>query len=58
MPSWIRGPEIIIILVVVVLIFGVGRIDKVLKEFGKGIREFKREVKGENPEDTKEHKEE
>jgi len=52
MPSWIRGPEIIIILVIVVLIFGVGRIDKILKELGKGIREFKHEVKGDNSENT------
>jgi sec-independent protein translocase protein TatA len=59
MPSWIRGPEIIIILVIVVLIFGVGRIDKILKELGKGIREFKREVKGENqdtPDNTDDEK--
>lgn len=33
--------ELIIILVVVVLLFGVGRISKVGGELGKGIRAFK-----------------
>lgn len=36
--------ELIIILVVVVLLFGVGRISKVAGEMGKGIRAFKEEV--------------
>ncbi|MDZ7844683.1 MAG: twin-arginine translocase TatA/TatE family subunit [Anaerolineales bacterium] len=34
-------PELIIILVVVVLLFGVGRISRVAGEMGKGIRAFK-----------------
>jgi len=33
--------EIIIILVIVLLIFGPGRISKVAGELGKGIKEFK-----------------
>ncbi len=40
MPS--LGPtELIIILVIVVLLFGVGRISKVAGEMGKGFRAFK-----------------
>ncbi len=36
------GPtELIIILVIVVLLFGVGRISKVAGEMGKGVRAFK-----------------
>ena len=35
------GVEWIIILVIVILIFGVGRISKVAGELGKGIRSFK-----------------
>lgn len=40
-------PELIIILVVVVLLFGVGRISKVAGEMGKGIRAFKDGLGGE-----------
>ena len=36
------GPtELIIILIIVVLLFGVGRIGKIAGELGKGIREFR-----------------
>ena len=43
------GPtELIIILLVVVLLFGVGRIGKIAGELGRGIREFR---KGLNPDD-------
>jgi sec-independent protein translocase protein TatA len=36
------GPtELIIILVIVILLFGVGRIGKIAGELGKGIREFR-----------------
>jgi sec-independent protein translocase protein TatA len=34
-------PELIILLVIVVLLFGVGRIGKIAGEMGKGIREFR-----------------
>lgn len=36
------GPELLIILVIVLLIFGVGRISRVGKELGTGIREFRK----------------
>lgn len=39
-------PELIIILIVVVLLFGVGRISKVAGEMGKGIRSFKEGLDG------------
>ena len=35
-------PELIIILVIVILLFGVGRIGKIAGELGKGIRSFKK----------------
>jgi sec-independent protein translocase protein TatA len=61
-------PELIIILVVVLLLFGVGRIGKVAGELGKWIREFRNGLKGEKDdepgtqeketkEDTKKEKE-
>ena len=38
-------PELVIILVIVILIFGVGRIGKIAGELGKGIREFQKGLK-------------
>jgi sec-independent protein translocase protein TatA len=37
----IGAPELIIILIVVLLVFGPGRIVKVASELGTGIRQFK-----------------
>lgn len=48
-------PELLIILAVVVLIFGVGRISKIGGELGKGIQAFRQGVnegKGDNEEAT------
>jgi sec-independent protein translocase protein TatA len=34
-------PELIIVLVIVILIFGVGRLGKMGRDLGEGIREFR-----------------
>jgi sec-independent protein translocase protein TatA len=39
--------EILLILVIVVLLFGMGRINKVAKELGSSIRSFREGLKGE-----------
>lgn len=39
--------ELIIILVIVILLFGVGRIGKIASELGSGIRSFKSGLSGE-----------
>ncbi len=54
--AWIRGWEWIIILVIVLLLFGVGRLGKLGAELGKGIRNFREALsgKGEEPEAAKE----
>ncbi len=39
-------PELLIILVILVLLFGPGRIGKVAGELGKGIRNFRDGLKG------------
>ena len=40
--------ELIVILVVVILLFGVGRIGKIAGELGSGIRSFKEGLNGDN----------
>jgi sec-independent protein translocase protein TatA len=42
-------PELIIILVIIILLFGVGRITKIAGELGKGIRDFRRGIQGDEP---------
>jgi sec-independent protein translocase protein TatA len=44
------GPELIIILIIVILIFGVGRISKIGGELGKSIKDFRKGVADVNPE--------
>jgi len=46
------APEIILILVIVLLLFGVGRIGKIGGELGKGIKSFRDGLKGDEPEQT------
>jgi sec-independent protein translocase protein TatA len=51
------GPtELIIILVIVIVLFGVGRISKIAGEMGTGIKAFKDGLQGD--EEKKAHKEE
>lgn len=47
----IGTPEIIILLVIVVLLFGVGRISQLGKELGSGLRAFRDEMKSSEPSD-------
>jgi sec-independent protein translocase protein TatA len=41
-------PELLIILVIVLVLFGVGRISKIAGEMGSGIRAFKDGLQGED----------
>jgi len=41
-------PELLIILVIVVIIFGVGKLPEIGSALGKGIRNFKKSVNGDN----------
>ena len=49
-------PELLIIAVVILLLFGVGRIGKIAGELGGGIRSFRDGLKGddEKPKETEE----
>jgi len=44
--------EILILLVIVVILFGVGRIGKLGSELGSGLRNFRDGLKGEKEEET------
>ena len=44
------GWEWIIILIVILLIFGPGRLSKIAGEIGRGIREFRSGIQGEDDE--------
>lgn len=44
----IGAPELIIVLIVVMLVFGVGKLPEVGAGLGRGIREFKQNVTGKN----------
>jgi len=46
-------PELLIILVIVILIFGVGRISKIAGELGTGIKNFRKGLKDEDEENKK-----
>ena len=50
------GWEIVIVLVIVLLLFGPGRITKIAGEMGKGIKEFKDGLSGEGSSDDPDKK--
>lgn len=50
MPS---GQELLIILAIVVLLFGAKKIPELAKGIGKGIKNFKAEMKNDDEEETK-----
>jgi sec-independent protein translocase protein TatA len=43
-------PELLIVLVIIILIFGVGRISKIGGELGQGLQAFRSGLKGEDDE--------
>ncbi len=49
-PGWVSIPEIILLLVVVLLIFGPKRVPEIGRSLGKGMREFKQSITGKDEE--------
>jgi sec-independent protein translocase protein TatA len=52
MPGWIGFPEIILLLVVLLLIFGPKRLPEMGRSLGKGMREFKDSISGKDEEEA------
>jgi sec-independent protein translocase protein TatA len=50
------GWELVIVLAIVVLVFGVGRISKIGGELGSGIRAFKEGLQGDDEENAEKEK--
>ena len=50
--------ELIIILVIVLIIFGAGKLPKIAKSIGEGIKEFKKATKEKESKEEKEEKKE
>jgi len=49
-----QGWEWIVVLLIVILVFGVGRIGKLGEDLGKGIRSFRKGLSGEDEDKDKE----
>ncbi len=47
MPFNIGGGELVFVLVIVLIVFGAGKLPDVLSQLGKGIRTFREQAKGE-----------
>ncbi|HLO28819.1 MAG TPA: twin-arginine translocase TatA/TatE family subunit [Anaerolineales bacterium] len=48
----IGAPELLIVLVIVVLVFGPGRIARTMSELGKGLHSFKESLSSEEESDS------
>ena len=42
MPFNLGGPELLVILVIVLIVFGAGKLPNVMRDLGTGVREFKK----------------
>lgn len=49
MPFQLGTPELVIILVIILVVFGVGRLGKIGGELGSGIREFRAGLQADKP---------
>jgi len=54
MPGWIGLPELVVLLVVLLLIFGPKRLPEMGRSLGKGMREFKDSITGKGGDDDDE----
>jgi sec-independent protein translocase protein TatA len=50
MPGWIGIPELLLLLLVILLVFGPKRLPEMGRSLGKGMREFKDSITGKDDE--------
>ena len=55
MGGFVSIPEIILLLVVVLLVFGPKRVPEIGRQLGKGMREFKQSITGNDEDEATEH---
>ena len=53
MPSWIGLPELLILLVIILLIFGPKKLPEMGRSLGRGMREFKDSITGKDDDDDR-----
>ncbi len=58
MPFGISGPEVVVILIIALLLLGPKKLPEVGRSVGRGMREFKGALTGDNRDDDKELEEE
>lgn len=54
LPLWIGAPQIILIVIVVLLLFGGRKIPELMRGLGSGIKEFKDASREDEPDNNKE----
>jgi sec-independent protein translocase protein TatA len=54
-PSWIGLPELLILLLVILLVFGPKRLPEMGRSLGRGMREFKDSITGDKDRDEERH---
>ncbi len=52
MPFQLGWPELVIVLVILILVLGVGRIGRIAGELGGGIRAFREGLRGEDEKES------
>jgi sec-independent protein translocase protein TatA len=51
MPGWIGLPELLVLLLVILLVFGPKRLPEMGRQLGRGMREFKDSISGDKTRD-------
>jgi sec-independent protein translocase protein TatA len=54
-PGWIGFPELLVLLLVILLVFGPKRLPEMGRSLGRGMREFKDSISGEKGRDEERH---